>query len=275
MFGIDKETYNIFKGASNTFFYYSLFYPKEQRKDIFDFYAFVRIADEFIDKVPQDIKGFETYKNEFITRKSKNKIINNFLKLEEKHNFKREWTLSFFHSIDLDTHKHTYKNQEEFDEYLYGIAEVIGLFISSILKLHKNSFKYAQLLGKAMQYANIIRDIGYDRDKLNRIYIPQQNIEMFELENLSKKEINTNKEKFRNLINYEADQYFKYLNEAEKGFKYIPKRSLIPIKSASDAYKLVINKIKKDPFQIFDKKIKPKKHEFYTILLKNLFYNPK
>ncbi len=275
MFGIDKEIYNIFKGASNTFFYYSLFYPKEQRKDIFDLYAFVRVADEFIDKDPQDIKGLNDYKEEYLTKTSKNKFVINFLKLEEKYEFEREWTTSFFHSLELDTRRKIYKTQEEFDEYLYGIAEVIGLYISSILKLHPDSQKYAKFLGKAMQYANIIRDIGYDRDSLGRTYIPQENIDMFNLKNLSASEINKKKDEFERLIKYETNQYFKYLKEAEKGFKFIPKRSLIPIKSASDAYKLVIEKIVRNPFQIFDKKVKPKRYEFFTILLKNLIYSPK
>lgn len=275
MFGIDKEIYNIFKGASNTFFYYSLFFPKAKRQDIFDFYAFVRIADEFVDKPDQDIEGLNNFKSQYIKGQTSNKFIANFLELEAKYSFDKAWTKSFFHSIELDTHRKIYQTQQELNEYLYGIAEVIGLFMSSILELDSRAYQFAQLHGRAMQYANIIRDIYIDQKELGRTYIPLEHIKNFGLKSLELGEVNNNPGNFKQLIEFEAKEFERLLILGEEGFKYINKRALIPIKAAADAYKLVIKRIVNNPMLIFETKVKPKKYEFYIILFKALFYQTK
>jgi len=51
----------IFKTGSKTYFNSSLFFPKNVREDVFIFYAWVRVADNFVDSIPQDRDGFYTF----------------------------------------------------------------------------------------------------------------------------------------------------------------------------------------------------------------------
>ena len=44
---MDKETKNIFKKGSKTYFNSSLFFPRDVREDVFKLYSFVRTADDF------------------------------------------------------------------------------------------------------------------------------------------------------------------------------------------------------------------------------------
>jgi Phytoene/squalene synthetase len=153
-------------------------------------------------------------------------------------------------------------------EYMYGSAEVIGLMIAKILKLPKKSYKYAKMLGRAMQYANMIRDIDED-NSLGRTYIPIEHIKKHGLTSLNKEDVLKNKEKFEKLIRYEIKFCRKWQSEAEKGFDYIPKRLLIPIRTSSDMYKWFTNEIYKNPLIVFEKKVKPSKTRIIMTAAKN------
>jgi phytoene synthase len=274
MFNKNSQAYAIFKKASTTFFFFSLFFPPEKRKDIFDLYAFMRIPDEYIDQKDPDIRNFNTYKAEYNKHYSSNEFINKFILLEKKYNLDKNWAQSLFSSFEMDIEKQSYQTFKELESYLYGISEVVGLFMAAILELPKESYKYARLQGKAMQMINIIRDINIDKTELNRVYIPQEYLNKFSIKDLDKKTIELNSNSFKLLIEFLIKQYLEVQKQATIGYKYIPKRCLIPIKSAADAYLLTAEKIRKNPMLIFETKVKPTRWEFYKILINNLFYKP-
>ncbi|HNT60903.1 MAG TPA: squalene/phytoene synthase family protein, partial [Candidatus Bilamarchaeaceae archaeon] len=142
------------------------------------------------------------------------------------------------------------------DEYMYGSAEVIGLFMAKILRLPLDSYKYARLLGKAMQYTNFIRDVNEDWG-MRRTYFPKEDFEESGLPSLSRKDAESNPGAFRALIRKKIRQFRELQSEAEKGFKYIPRRLLIPIRTASEMYKWTASQIYRDPFIVYSRKVKP------------------
>jgi phytoene synthase len=265
---MDKETKEIFKKGSQTYFNSSLFFPKEIREDVFRLYSFVRTVDNFVDVIPQKIDEFYQFKNEFLESiekgKSSNKIINNYLVVATRKNFNHSWAISFLKSMEMDITKKEYNTIEETLEYIYGSAEVIGFFMAKILSLPDESLYYAGMLGRAMQYINFIRDIDED-NKLGRRYLPLR----YNLKSLSFEEAKNNKENFIKYIREEIERYYEWQKEAEKGFKFIPKRMLIPIKTASDMYNWTINKIYRNPFIIYKKKVKPSKVRIILKIMEN------
>ena len=84
-----------------------------------------------------------------------------------------------------------------------------------------------------MQYINFIRDISEDI-MLGRTYFPRDDLEKFNLESLSEDHTRSNPKNFIRFLNKQLETYGVWQNEAEAGFKYIPYRCLIPIKTASD-----------------------------------------
>jgi phytoene synthase len=67
------------------------------------------------------------------------------------------------------------------------------------------------------------------------------------------------------------EQYLTWQSEGEKGFRYIPKRYLVPIKAASDIYRLTARIILKNPQIVFQKKVKPNKLRILTSIVYNCF----
>lgn len=255
----------LFRRSSTTYFFSSLFFPKEIRDDVFILYAYVRTADNFVDSTPQEVNGFHRFKKEteeaFAGKKINNPIIASFYSLSRKHALPYEWTNAFLQSMEMDVTKKEYetkeyKTYEELNRYMYGSAAVIGLMMAQIMNLPQESHHYAKVQGTAMQLINFIRDIREDLE-LGRVYIPQEDMDTFGLSSLEYSYTKNKKEMFRKLITFEIERYRKLQQEAEKGYSYLPKRLRVAVKTAADRYRWTADVIAKDPFIVYRQKVKP------------------
>lgn len=257
---IDKTIFQIFKHGSRTYFYSSLFFPTKIRRKVFILYAFVRKADNYVDQIPQDKDGFYKFINNFEKgwkgEETGDIVVDSFVVLAKKHDFKKSWVDAFLCSMEMDLTNRIYYTLDDTLEYIYGSAEVIGLFMAKILRLSDKSFEHAKFLGRAMQYINFIRDINED-NKLNRLYFPKEELESFGLDNLDSKYALKNKQSFQAFIDKQLELYCGWQEWAEMGYNFIPRRYLIPIKTASEMYKWTGRKIHQNPFMIYELKVKP------------------
>jgi phytoene synthase len=256
----NKTIYSIFKKGSKTYFYSTVFFPREVKRDVFILYSFLRKTDDYVDSIPQDKEGFYQFKNDYLRARNgevvDDVVINSFSQLENRKSFKKEWVDAFLNSMEMDIYKSSYQNMDELLTYLYGSSEVVGLFMASILELDPESFRSARYLGRAMQYVNFIRDIEEDL-KLGRNYFPLEDMEEFGIKSLEEKDNINNQDKFRDFLLKQLNTYYQWQETAEMGFKYIPYRYLIPIKTASDMYLWTAKQIEKDPFLVYKVKVKP------------------
>jgi len=270
---ISQQTYAIFKTGSVTYFNSSLFFPKEIKKDVFALYAFVRKADDFVDKVPADSQGFFSYKKAYQKANKgirvNDKTITDFVSLKKKSKFEEKWIDAFLAAMESDlNHTHS-KSLKQSLEYMYGSAEVIGLMMARILDLPDKAQMSARMLGRSMQYANFIRDIAEDYE-LGRNYFPATDMRKFKLKDLSEKTARSNPKQFKKFLQHQIKNYSTWQAEAETGFSYIPYRVLIQIKTASDMYKWTIKQIKEDPFVVYKRKVKPNKLRVFSQIIRNL-----
>jgi phytoene synthase len=259
----DKSISNleIFRKGSQTYFTSSLFFSPRTRNRIAILYAFVRVCDDLVDHIPQKKDQFYDFVKQYYDCKKgesiKNSVVKNYVNLETDAGFDPKWTEAFLKSMEWDLTQKSYNTMTELEEYIYGSADVIGLFMCQILGISKEAHKYAMHLGKSMQYINFIRDINEDFD-LGRIYIPAEFINKYGIKSFDRKSLHNEENKhFENLIKNEIERFFVWQKEAEKGFGYIPIKYRIPIATASDMYKWTAKQIKKNPSVVLQKKVKP------------------
>ncbi|HEY9703202.1 MAG TPA: squalene/phytoene synthase family protein, partial [Allocoleopsis sp.] len=170
---------DIFKRGSKTYYYSSIFFDKKTKNNVSKLYAFVRVADDFVDSSPSNkteyLKFKKTYydalQGKHLQKTKYFEIIIDFILLSKEFNFNQKWIDAFFKSMDFDLEKKVCKTRRDVDNYIHGSAEVIGLMMSRILKIEPGADEYSKKLGKAMQVINFIRDIKEDYS-LNRLYIP-------------------------------------------------------------------------------------------------------
>lgn len=263
----------IFKQGSTTYHTSSLFFPKKEREAVFTLYAFVRTVDDFVDMVPQDRQGFYDFKNAYTQslagKASDNEVIEAFIQLQRKYGFEQSWIDAFFASMEADITTPEYKTLNDTLSYIYGSAEVIGLMMARILNLPLESYPFAQMLGRAMQYINFLRDIKEDLE-LGRTYFPQEDFAQYSLPDLTQTTTQQHSSAFSAFMKKQSARYKEWQQEAEKGFDYIPQRFRIPIATASRMYLWTAQEIEKNPYRVYTEKIKPSRLRIITTLLTSL-----
>ena len=273
---INKTFYSIFQQGSRTYFYSSLFFPTFVKKDVFELYGFVRKADNFVDSIPQNKRGFYQFKDTYyraVNGEEVNDIvIDSFVKLQQEKGFEQEWVDSFLASMEMDLTKKKYSTLADTLGYIYGSAEVIGLMMAKILKLPSESYPYAQYLGRSMQYINFIRDISEDVT-LGRCYLPSFEMKRYGLESLDYSYTQQHPDQFIEFVRSQIKRYCFWQQTAEQGYHFIPKRYLISIKTASEMYHWTAEQIYKNPFIVYDWKVKPLIIKILTTTLIN-FIDP-
>lgn len=156
------------------------------RGAIYNIYGFVRFADEIVDSFHNFDKetlllAFE--KDYYSARKSGislNPIINSFIHTVNKYSIPNSMVEAFLKSMRADLYKTEYQSEEEYKEYIYGSADVVGLMCLKVF-VNGNEQKYnelkdaAQRLGSAFQKVNFLRDLKDDFEDLNRSYFPNVN----------------------------------------------------------------------------------------------------
>ena len=265
---------SIFQKGSTTYYHSTKLFSSKIRKDVTTLYCFVRVVDDFVDAVPQDIESFTNFKNEYYRalsgKKVENSIISNYIELSYRKDFEHEWTEAFLRSMEMDTIKSEYNNIDELNEYLYGSSEVIGLMMNKVMGIDEKAHNSAKYLGKAMQFINFIRDIDEDLD-LNRTYFPKDTLLKFGLKGLTRGEARRKPKQFRAFVRSQIKVYFVWQKKAETGFAYLPKRMRVAVKTASDMYMWTAKKIYKNPFLVYDMQLKPAWNKVLLTGIKNWF----
>ncbi|MEO0526380.1 MAG: phytoene/squalene synthase family protein, partial [Bacteroidota bacterium] len=168
------------------------------RGDIYNIYGFVRFADEIVDTFHAYDKetlfnNFEKDLEEALKQKiSLNPILNAFQHTYHKYGLPHHLVASFMKSMRMDLVKTVYKTEEEYREYIYGSADVVGLmclkvFVKGDTEKYKELKDAAMALGSAFQKVNFLRDLKADFEDLNRTYFPNTNLS--ELDEASKTRI--------------------------------------------------------------------------------------
>jgi phytoene synthase len=273
---INKTIYNIFSQGSNTMFYSSLFFPKNVRNDVFVLYGFVRTVDDVVDTVKQDESYFYKFKHNYQQAqkgiKTGNIVIDSFVELEKRKNFNYKWTEAFLNSMEMDLIKKTYDTLDDLLDYVYGAAEVMGLYMVNLLGLDKKAYYYSRYLGRALQCINAIRDIAEDLE-FGRSYLPLSDLDYFDLKSLDYYYTKKHPDRFSEFIKAQISRYYHWQKIAERGYQYISKKYLICIKTVSDMYNWTAKQILKNPFIVYEHKVKPLIINILTTVIKNLI-NP-
>jgi phytoene synthase len=178
---------------------------KNIHEHIYNIYGFVRFADEIVDtfhnldkeKILNQFEKdtFESIKNKFST----NPVLHSFQMVVNKFNIEKNHIRAFLESMRMDLTMKSFSEQE-YKDYIYGSAEVVGLMCLKVFcdneEKYKNLEPYAVSLGSAFQKINFLRDIKSDYEERGRVYFPGvdynsfSNVEKIEIENDIEKDFN-------------------------------------------------------------------------------------
>ena len=236
------------------------------RKDIYNIYGFVRLADEIVDSFHAYNKASMLSDLRVETVKaieagiSINPVLNSFQYTVNRYAIPFELIDSFLQSMESDLRKSTY-NREEYNSYIFGSAEVVGLmclkvFCNGCADEYGKLKPYAQKLGSAFQKINFLRDVQADLECLGRHYLPA-----VDLKYLTEAE--------KRLIEDEIEAEF---DEALKGIKQLPVNCRAGVYTAYVYYRQLLKRIRKVPAtEICRRRVRISNYEKLSLLFYNQF----
>ena len=242
----DSVSYNcstlVTKSYSTSFSLATKMLSPSIRQDIYNIYGFVRFADEIVD-------SFHEYNKEYLLDKfqadwdsamehkiSLNPILNSFQHTVHKYDIPKHLIDAFMKSMRQDLDKKVYLTHEEYKEYIYGSADVVGLmclkvFVKGDQEKYEELKSSAMSLGSAFQKVNFLRDLKADFEDLDRTYFPDA-----DLKNLD--------EASKQKIIEEIEHDFKLGLE---GISKLPMEAKFGVFTAYKYYSKLLHKLKRTP----------------------------
>ena len=235
------------------------------RNHIYNIYGFVRFADEIVDsfhEYPKEelLNRFED--DLYFSLKNKislNPILNSFQKTVNLFSIDKTLIASFLKSMRWDLEKKVYKTEQDYKDYIYGSADVVGLMCLKVFVKGDNT-KYEELkpsamaLGSAFQKVNFLRDLKNDFQELDRTYFPNINFNNFDED--SKQSI--------------IDDIEKDFEFALKGIFKLPDEARFGVYTAYKYYNKLLIKLKRTPSDsIQNKRIRVPNYQKLTVFARS------
>lgn len=234
------------------------------RQDIYNIYGFVRFADEIVDSFHDYDKEqlFNLFEGDLTNALrdgiSLNPVLNSFQHTANRYAIGNDLINAFMKSMKQDLIKKDYSTFEEYNEYIYGSADVVGLMCLKVF-VNKDDARYEELkpfamrLGSAFQKVNFLRDLKADTEDLERNYFPLLNLT--DMDDTTKAHI---------IAEIEAD-----LAEGYKGIVRLPAEAKFGVYTAYVYYKKLLKKLKNTPpMQIRATRIRVPDYEKFGLLAK-------
>lgn len=254
---------DIIKKNSTSFYMAFRKLPEDKATAVYAVYAFCRLLDDAVD-LGEGEKELDEIKKKFeasIAGEGQSEIIwKAFSHYFHKYNLKKDPFLMMFEGQSYDLDFKEFKNKQELDRYCDLVAGSVGLMLLPIMSGNGNEEKktmFALDLGRAMQYTNILRDVGEDLER-GRSYIPADLSAT-----LGKKEI------YKLL----GDEALRLYSECQKNINLFNEDSTFPLILAIYYYRGILHKLFRNNFNNEGHRTYLNKIEKIIVLLKAKLYD--
>ena len=152
--------------------------PKEKAQAVFAVYAFCRLLDDTVDleMSPEALERHRIKFEEVVSGAPQDgRFWKAFAEQYRKYGLEKEPFLLMIQGQLYDLDFREFETKDDLDDYCDLVAGSVGLMLLPILSPLKNREAcrvFANKLGRAMQYTNILRDVGEDKGR-GRSYLPR------------------------------------------------------------------------------------------------------
>lgn len=225
---------------------------QNMRAHIRNIYAFVRFADEIVDTFHEYDKRqllllFRNDTYRALEQKiSFNPVLHAFQSTVNHYQIDLNLIDAFLDSMEMDIDYRSYQN-DSFDQYIYGSAEVVGLMCLKVFcegdeAMYQKLLEPARKLGAAFQKINFLRDLKSDWQERGRIYFP--NVDLFNNFDL----------RLKKQIEADIENDF---SDALDGIRQLPTQSKFGVYVAYVYFYTLLQKINKmEPKKIMEQRIR-------------------
>lgn len=249
----------ITKGHSRTFYFASLFLPKEKKMALYAVYALCRLSDDAVDNNgPHKAQRLRDTKEKinlcYGAEDIHDDLLFSFRHTVQKYSIPRSYFDELIRGMEMDLDINRYTTFDQLYTYCYKVAGVIGLIMLAIFD-NKNSDArlHAIELGVAVQLTNIIRDIKEDLAR-NRIYLPLDEMQKYGVTESCLRNCAQNPA-FREFLAFQIERAKSYYRQSASGIPLIKAYQYrLVILAIKENYAKILNDIERHDYDIFSRR---------------------
>ncbi len=249
--------------------------PPARREDMVIFYAFCRTMDDLADAPGRSYEDRLNSLNEWenginVGFDTPDDFQREVISLRDRAQLPNDLLVAIIDGCRMDLRPQRFQTWEELSGYCWKVACTVGLISVRLFGCtDEASTDYAVALGNALQLTNILRDIEEDLANGQRIYLPMEDLAKFGYteQDLVSRVVD---ERFLALMNFQAQRAENYFQEAERLIPQTDRVALLPARIMGEVYHLLLQKMRNDHFQVFQKRYGVSKARKLAILTKHL-----
>lgn len=196
------------------------------KQDLFNIYAYCRLADDFADEESNQavaetaLKRWEHLLETSIGGVVSDPLFNALADTIQRRRLSLQPFKDLLRAFRQDLHKKRYASFSELNNYTKLSADPVGRIVLELYN-HRNTeyFALSDKICTALQLANHWQDVGKDFGR-GRIYIPLDDMQMFGVSEQMISEKNANSE-FRNLVKFEVNRARDLFHEGRELIKLV------------------------------------------------------
>jgi 15-cis-phytoene synthase len=252
--------------SRSNFYYAFLALPRPRREALYAVYAFCRTVDDVADlgsergaSLSEQRRELDRWRREVALcyepgGRPADPIAMRLAEAVRAFAIPRDALLAIIEGVEMDLDRARYETAEDLYPYCYRVASAVGLCCIEIFGYtDARAREYAVKLGAALQFTNIIRDVGADA-QAGRIYVPQEDLRSFGVTADDLKAGRYTAE-FVRLMRHQAERARHFYRAAQESFPTVDARSLVPAEIMGRIYLALLDEIEARGFRVFDGRI--------------------
>lgn len=164
--------------SGSSFYYSFLFLSGQQRQAITALYAFCREVDDIVDELHEPtiaetkLDWWQQEIDRVFDGHAEHPIGKALMIALDHFDLQQTYFIEILDGMRMDLNQFSYADFKQLTLYCHRVAGVVGLLSAEIFGYQdRETLRYAEQLGLALQLTNIIRDVREDAER-GRIYLP-------------------------------------------------------------------------------------------------------
>ncbi len=242
--------------SRSNFYVAFLFLPKKKRHAITAIYAFCRVVDDSVDETPdaeekvRNLNRWKRHLEDAYAGRATHPVMIQLMRTIHEFAIPKEYFLLLVEGVEMDLTHARYATFEEVQRYCYRVASVVGLICIKVFGYNDARVpEYAEKLGMALQWTNVLRDVKADA-RMGRIYLPLEDLERFGVTEKDILEGAINKA-FRDLMAYECDRAEGFYRQADEAWSAAELPTLFPAVIMKTVYHRLLENIRACGYDVY------------------------
>ncbi|NLT72202.1 MAG: squalene/phytoene synthase family protein [Verrucomicrobiaceae bacterium] len=231
--------------------------PRRKRRDMGVFYAFCRVVDDIADDpdhpVEQRRAGLQRWRDLIGGRIEQplGGIETEFLDLRRRYSLRVEDLEAILTGVEMDLAPLRFETAAELRQYCYHVASAVGLVSIEIFGYTDPGTRfYAEQLGYALQWTNILRDVAEDA-KEGRLFLPLEDLRRFGLTENCLLGGRPDRAKFQRLMKHEASVARAFYLTAAAALPAVDRAAMRSAELMRRIYSGILDEMEADGFDVF------------------------